>query len=154
MNKKGKIKAFTISEMMVVLVITLIVVGLAFTILNLVQQQMRGIAYNYEHRTSENLLRQALWVDFGTYSHISYDDRTGTLTCSNALGGTTYLLENGRIVREKDTFALVLDRKSFYFDGQEQQSGQVDAVRLEVGEKEALKTIFVYKENAASKYLN
>ena len=140
--------------MMVVLVITLIVVGLAFSILNLVQRQMGGIAHNYEKRTSTNLLRQALWIDFNTYSDISFDAQSQILNCSNALGAVQYLFQEARIIREKDTFDFEVNTKNFYFDGQEFPSGNLDALRLIIGPKGATKTVFVYKENAAAKYLN
>ncbi len=140
--------------MMVVLVITLIVVGLAFSILNLVQRQMGGIAHNYEQRTATNLLRQALWVDFNTYSQISFDAQRQTLDCRNAMGGVQYRLEHQRIIREKDTFDLEIRAQQFYFDGKEFPSGNIDAIRLSLGSKGVQKSLFVYRENAAEKYLN
>jgi len=65
-----------------------------------------------------------------------------------------YLFQEQRIVREKDTFDVELKTQNFYFDGQEFPSGDVDALRLTLGPKGVTKTVFVYKENAAAKYLN
>ncbi|MEM9650388.1 MAG: prepilin-type N-terminal cleavage/methylation domain-containing protein, partial [Bacteroidota bacterium] len=59
-----KLRAFTLSEMLVVLLLTVIVVGLAFSVLNLVQRQMSGIESNYARNTAFDQLKQSLWVDF------------------------------------------------------------------------------------------
>ncbi|MBQ52974.1 MAG: hypothetical protein CMF35_15035, partial [Leeuwenhoekiella sp.] len=47
LKNKTKLKAFTLSEMLVVLAITAIVVSLAFVILNLVTKQIQLISTNY-----------------------------------------------------------------------------------------------------------
>ncbi len=148
-----KLKGFTLSEMMVVLVITLIVVGLAFSVLRLVRRQMAGIGTNYENNTELNLLRQALWIDFHTYPYGFYDNGTQTLRFENEIKTLHYTFERERIIREKDTFAIELQGKAFYFDGQEVSLGPIDALELQSLKKQGNKTLFVYQENAADEYL-
>lgn len=140
--------------MIVVLMITIIVVGLAFAVLNLVQKQMSGIAQNYEKNTEINLLRQALWIDFQTYSHISYNDKLNILHCENEMRSMTYVFEEELILRETDTFQIKLGNKSFFYDGLQKTSGVIDAIELLTLKEEGDKSIFVSHENAASKYMN
>jgi len=152
-NKRLKIKSFTLSEMIVVLLITIIVVGLAFSILRLVQKQMGGMQKNYEKGTEVNLLRQALSVDFATYPTIFYTEVTKTLRFENELGYQDYIFEEEWIIRENDTFNLKLKSRSFYLDGIEFKSGQLDAMQLETTKELGSKTIFVHAENAAHEYM-
>jgi len=152
-NKYTRLKAFTLSEMIVVLMITLIVVGLAFAVLNLVQKQMGGIANNYEKRTEMNLLRQALWIDFNSYSSFLYDGRTNSLLCENEIGSIKYAFEDEFILREKDTFHIKLNDKLFFNGGLEKASGQIDALELSSQEEGNTKSIFIYHKNAAEKYM-
>ena len=47
--EKHKIKAFTLSELIVVMVLTLVVAGMAFSVLQLVQKHMYAIKGNFEN---------------------------------------------------------------------------------------------------------
>jgi len=149
-----KIKAFTLSEMMVVLVITLIVVALAFAMLNLVQKQMGGIEKNYENGTTIQQLRQALWIDFTKYAELRYDPENSKLYCSNEMHeGVVYTFEDTFVLRASDTLAIPIGAKVFYFDGLEVAGGTIDAMQLRIGMEANEKTIFVYKNNPAVTYM-
>jgi len=139
--------------MIVVLLITIIVVGLAFSVLRLVQKQMGGMQENYENGTELNLLRQALWIDFTSYPTINYNDANNTLQFSNELGFKDYTIEKEQIIREKDTFKLKLKSITFYLDGIEYVNGEIDALRLETTKEQGSKVIFVHAENAANEYM-
>ena len=73
---RKKTKAFTLSELLVVLLITVIVAGLAFTTLNLVQKQMRDIRVGFESSSEKGRLKQVLWKDFNSYSRIYFRNDT------------------------------------------------------------------------------
>ena len=139
--------------MIVVLLITIIVVGLAFSVLRLIQQQMGGMQKNYEDTTEVNLLRQSLVMDFATYPSIFYTEATNTLRFENALGFKDYIFEKDWIIQKNDTFNLKLKNKTFFLDGKAYRSGQLDALKLETTEKLGSKTIFVHAENAADEYM-
>ncbi len=152
-KNKTKIKAFTLSEMMVVLVITVIVVGLAFSVLRLVQKQMGAIGSNYENTTELNLLRQALWIDFNTYPYLYYDSATKVLRCENELDFKEYRFEQEAIVRERDTFNLKIKVSTLYFDGKEVATGAIDALELTTAKEVGEKVIFVHQTNVADEYM-
>ena len=152
MTKTGRLKAFTLSEMIVTLLVTIIVVGLAFSILNLVQKQMSGIEDNFEQDTATNLLRQSLWLDFRTSNVISYNAKNASLTCENEETSVRYLLEDTFIIRNLDTLKTSIVERIFYFDGSEVTSGPIDAIRFTTKKEEGSQVIFVYKNNAAETY--
>ncbi|MEP3208638.1 MAG: hypothetical protein ABJN95_05590 [Maribacter sp.] len=148
-----KIKAFTLSEMIVVLLLTIVVVSLAFSVLNLVQKQMGSMSDNYEDHTELNLLRQALTIDFGTYPDISFDNTTQILGFANEMEYTHYRFEKEQVLRGKDTFNLELTNLLFYFDGREISNGSIDAIKLSTGPEKIDKNVFIYNENAAAEYM-
>ena len=154
MRIKSKIKAFTLSEMLVVIIITSIVVGLAFSVLTLVQKQMRAIEDNFENTTELNKLEQSLWIGFDMYSKIEYNKEKDLLLFTNALDTLQYTFTKESIIKEKDTFSVQINHKTLFFDGDSIQQGYVDAIKLETTNPFLNKHIFVYKQNDAALYFD
>lgn len=153
-KNKNKIKAFTLSEMLVVLLLTVIVVGLAFAILNLVQKQMWGIQEVYGQKTVNNQLKQSLWIDFNSHPQIHWAAQSGELKLENELETTTYQFYEGYILREKDTFYTDLIVKELYFNGNLVNEGAVDAMELTTSIESFNVNFFVFKRNAASNFMD
>lgn len=149
-----KIKAFTLNEMLVVLLITAIVIGMAFSILNLVQRQMQGIEGNYERNTELNLLEQSLWIDFNQFDGIWYDAEKNELLFANELREIKYAIEDKMVIKELDTFQIQLTATKFYFKGVLQSTGEIDALNIQTAKKYGSQKVFVFKKNAATSYLN
>lgn len=149
-----KIQAFTLSEMMVVLVITSIVVGMAFSVLQLVQHHMQGIQHNYGTHTQVNLLRQALWTDLNRFNHVYYDGNKQQLLLTNEMGTLSYRFEGSFVIRDRDTFRVKVAEKTFFFENREIVQGQLDAIRLRTTKELGEQGLFVFKENSASTHLN
>ncbi len=153
-NRLHKIPAFTLSEMIVVLLITTIVVGMAFAVLNLVQKQMNGIEKNYAKNTEFNLMRQSFWIDFNRFDKVIYNAGNNELTFTNAMNSTRYLLGENSIIREKDTFFLKWETQKFYFENTEVSLGEIDAIDFKTSKAFGSQQLFVYKTNAATTYMN
>ena len=153
-NRYKKIEAFTLNEMVVVLLITTIVVGMAFSVLNLVQRQMAGIQDNYGNNTELNLLKQSLWIDFNRFNHIRYDEKLETLYLLNEIGTVTYRFEEDKVIKEQDTFDLEFNSRTFYFMNTQQTSGEIDAIELKSTEAYGGQQLFVFKKNSAVTYMN
>lgn len=139
---------------MVVLAITTIVVGMAFAVLDLVQKQMGTIDEIYEVKLDANRLRQSLWTDFNRYSDIHFDQKKEVLFLSNALEEKWYAFSDAQIVTERDTFAIRLEERAFYFGNQTQKNGAVDAIALKTSKATGHQQIFVFKENTPATYIN
>lgn len=153
-SAQEKIKAFTLNEMLVVLLITAIVVGMAFSILNLVQRQMHGIEGNYERNTELNLLKQSLWIDFNQFDGIWYLEEKNELLFTNELKEIKYSIKEKMVIKELDTFHIQLTASDFYFKGDLQKKGEIDALNIQTAEKYGSQRVFVFKKNAAISYLN
>lgn len=149
LKSKIKLKAFTLSEMLVVLAITAIVVGLAFVILNLVTKQIRLISTNYTNDTEVDKLENALWIDFNAYETVIFNKQNKTLYLSNSNRRITYIFSDNYSLRNQDTLIRV-DGLNTYFLGAEQNTGSIDAIELSIDAKK----VFVSKKSDASFYLN
>lgn len=147
-----KIKAFSLQEMMVVLIITTVVVGMAFAVLNLVQRQMGSIETIYAIKTDVNQLRQSLWIDFSRYASIRYVPQKNTLYFSNEMGDRTYqVLDNA--ISTKNLY-IALESVAFYFDNRIVTDGEIDAISIRTSAETGHQEIFVFKENTPTTYIN
>lgn len=149
-----KIKAFSLQEMMVVLLITTIVVGMAFAVLSLVQKQMGSISTIYEVKTTVHKLKQSLWVDFNRYSDIQYDQKEKVLRCSNEMDTRQYRIQNGNHIVNENNLDVQFESIQFYFKNSEVFYGQIDAVEIVTSKETGHQHVFVFKNNTPAVYLN
>ena len=154
MNTKHKITAFTLSEMVVVIILSSIVVGMAFSVLSLVQKHMHGVKSNFNKNTEINKLEQSLWIDFNYYSKVKYKTLNSTLVFSTEIDSVAYYFTNTNIIKERDTFNIEWHQKTFFFDGHKVEKGNVDGLKLELSKGFQNQTLFVFKQNDATLYVN
>ena len=147
MKRSGKIKSFTLTEMMVVLVISAIVVGLAFTILSIVQKNMLSIEENYTYSTELTQLEVALTADFNSFTRVDWIENQDMLQFSSPLASRSYVFYQDSIVSDISTFKVQLKDKSFFFEGKNINSGSIDAIKLKFAKTSDNHAIFVYKKN-------
>ena len=147
MKRSGKIKSFTLTEMMVVLVISAIVVGLAFTILSIVQKNMLSIEENYTYSTELTQLEVALTTDFNSFTKVDWIENQDMLQFSSPLASRSYVFYQDSIVSDISMFKVQLKDKSFFFEGKNINSGSIDAIKLKFAKTSDNHAIFVYKKN-------
>jgi len=148
-----KVKAFTLHEMLVVLLITAIVVGMAYSVLRLVQHQMNAISSNYANTSEVRMLNQSLWIDFNQHDRIWYRAESRELILTNEIDEVTYRFGKGLVLKERDTFFVESDQVLPYFNGNTINEGEIDAVKLVFDQKRG-KNLFVFKRNSATSYMN
>ncbi len=154
MITKHKIQAFTLSEMIVVIILTSIVVGMAFSVLTLVQRHMSGIQNNFNKNTELNILEQSIWLDFNRYSEIEYNMINDELIFTSDVKTTTYKFATDYIVKELDTFNISTHNKLLFFDGDKTTNGRVDAIKFETSKTFQNQPVFVFKQNDANQFMN
>ncbi|MHA7057053.1 PulJ/GspJ family protein [Aquimarina sp. M1] len=151
-NASHKIKAFTLTEMMVVIVLSAIVVGLAFTILGIVQNNMRSIENNYEYKSQIQSLEVALTVDFNRYPRIQLNPNENILRFSSPIQERVYTFSSDSISNDIDLFILKTKDIIYYFEGEEVTTGDIDAIKLTFDKTTDLHRIFIYKHNDPTIY--
>lgn len=151
--KTKKVNAFTLSEMLIVLVIASIVISLTFVILNLVQKQVRSIQQNFSQRQHIQLLERLLWKDLNTYDAF-YNAQQERLKLRNAVDSITYSFDSDFVVREKDTIPIAINNKLLFLNGIKTTNGYIDAIEIITQQAYNTKNIMVYKQKDAAHYLN
>ncbi|MEP5340006.1 MAG: prepilin-type N-terminal cleavage/methylation domain-containing protein [Algibacter sp.] len=154
MKTKHKIQAFTLSEMIVVLILTSIIVGMAFSVLTLVQKHMNSIQINFNKNTELNKLEQTLSLDFNRYNDVRYKPYEDALIFASEIDSITYVFTNKYIVTKLDTFNIDIERKIFFFDGEKVEIGNIDAIKLETSKTFRNQPLFIFKKNDATLFLN
>lgn len=151
-NKLQKIPAFTLSELLVAMAISAIVIGLSSGILNLVFKNVQSIQSNYADSTEISLLEQQLTVDFNQFHNINFEEDLETLKLKNEIDSISYYFGEKYLLRSLDTIQLNRYTKHFFYQGGEVLSGEVDAIRIEFEEKNTF--VFCFRENDAFEILS
>lgn len=148
-----KIKAFTLSEMLVVLVISSIVTAAAFLILTMVQKQFMVVQKNINNKQEINFFERLLWRDFNTYT-INYQKKKDLLMLTNNIDSIQYSFFKEYTIREKDTFFVQITTKELFLDGNKVVNGVIDAIKIKTNPLFGNKKIFIYTSKDATYYLN
>ena len=154
MLKIKKIASFTLAEMLVVLLLTSIVVSMAIVILIIVQKEMKSIQTNYKYNTELRTLEQALWKDLS--SHSVYYNKSKEQLIAIAVNDTVvYQFKPTYITRNSDTLKLNVLEKKYFLDSKIIESGgEIDALELTLSKEQHHKKLFIYKNKAATYYMN
>ncbi len=148
--KNCTIKAFTLTEVMVVLVISAIVAGLAFSVLGIVQSNMRSIEGNYRYQSEIQSLEVSLTIDFNKYTNATWNQEKEQLALFSPIAQKSYQIFSDSIISNADRFLLTVKSKIFYFEGEQVHSGRIDAVKLTFDKTTDVHRIFVFKRNDPS----
>ena len=149
-----KIKSFTLPELLVVMILTAIVVGMAFSVLRLVQNQIHIIETNFEKTSSLVLFEQRLWQDFNEKNFIQYNENESSLFMKSEMDTIVYSFQENYILRNTDTIKLRLVINKFLFRGKEVQEGSIDAVQISGKTELPNYEFFVSKKNDLTYTMN
>lgn len=151
---RTKVKSFTLSELLVVMIITAIVVGMAFSVLRLVQKQISTIQKNYEKSTRLSLFEQKLWQDFNESDNIVYNKQNNSISLHSEIDTVVYSFQDDFVIRNKDSIILKVSIEKTLFEGNEVSQENIDAIAIS-GEMELPKyKIFVSKKNDITHSMN
>ena len=148
MNKK--LNSFTLSEMLVVLIITAIVVGLAFSVLSIVRRQVHKLQSDTDQRVKYDMIKSKLFLDFNKYPN-AYHSGDDTFLFKSEIDSTIYIIKDNQIVSNQDTLIKNVKEAQFFYKNSQVEKGKIDAIKFIIEEKrEVFKSIFVYKYNDAT----
>lgn len=152
--KAIKVKSFTLSELLIVMIITAIVIGMAFSVLRLVQKQIHTIKTNYDKSSTLALFEQKLWQDSYEMNNVQFVRANNTLQMQSETDTVSYTFGVEYTLRNKDTIKLKLAISKLYFEGKETKEGLIDAIAVS-GEAELPEyKIFVSKKNDITLFMN
>lgn len=151
---KNKIKSFTLPELLVVMIITAIVIGMAFSVLRLVQKQIYAIETNFQKTCSLALFEQKMWQDFNELNLIEYNESSHSLLMQSEMDTVLYSFQENYTLRNKDTLKLKLKTDKLFFKGKAVQDGSIDAISISGAEELPDYEIFVSKKNDLTLSMN
>lgn len=138
---------------MVVLVISAIVISLAITVLNLVQQQIKSITTNFERSAEIRLLERTLYNDFNTFN-LSYNHKDDVLICTNPKETIAYQFNHSYVVRNQDTMQLEIANIDVFLDTQKVEENTIDALSITLSATFQNRQLFIFKQKDATYYMN
>ncbi len=148
---KSKINALTLNEMVIVMIISVVVIGLSFTVLSLVKRHIYAIEQNLYLNTELNRLEQALWIDVNSYGKLYYSENE--LKFKSKIDSINYQFQSNYVLRNKDTFNIKLGNKTIYFKGSSIKKGKVDGIKLELPQQYKNQSLFIFKYNDATEFI-
>ncbi|MCV6631086.1 MAG: hypothetical protein OIF50_14635 [Flavobacteriaceae bacterium] len=151
-GKHSKLKAFTLHEMLVVLLLTAIITGMAFAVLQFTQKQFYAIQTNQEIKTKVQQLEEQLWIDFQKYPNARFDSAIESIVFYSVLDSVQHSLKRNDSI-STDPLYLNIKNNTLYWKGEAVTGGQIDAVALQIQVNKQVFPIFVYKRLSAKAQL-
>ena len=146
--KPTKVKAFTLSEMLVVMATTTIILGFCFLILRWVQNYFNNYTTYIENKTIATRTAHHLRMDFNRFENIFVLSENQLLFYS-PLDTVRYQMESNYLIRRKDTVKIKGLDFIFYNRGEAVQVGAIDALDFTInGYKKQRFFIFQYISSA------
>lgn len=151
---KTKVPSFTLAELVVVMIITSIVVGMAFSVLRLVQNQIYSIQTNFEKTSNLALFEQQLWQDFNEKEVILYNENENKLQLQSEIDTVSYSFQDQFILRNTDTIHLKLQLVTLFFNGKKVTQDTIDAMAISGKAELPDYEIFVSRKNDLTLFMN
>jgi prepilin-type N-terminal cleavage/methylation domain-containing protein len=148
-----KINAFTLSEMLVVLVVSSILISMAFVVVSMVQKQVYLIQKNLSKKQQLHFFEATLLRDFNTHS-VFFQKEENCLLLKNTKDSVRYTFFDDFVIRKTDTIKISFENKKLILDGVIVSEGTIDAIELHLLSSYADAQLFLQKTKDATFYLN
>jgi prepilin-type N-terminal cleavage/methylation domain-containing protein len=152
MNTK-KINAFTLSEMLVVLVVSSILISMAFVAVSMVQKQVYLIQKNLSKKQQLLFFEATLLRDFNTH-RVFFIKQENSLLLTSSKDSISYTFFDDFVIRGTDTIKISFENKTLFLDGAMVTDGEIDAIALNLLSSYANAQLFLQKIKGATFYLN
>lgn len=150
LNKK--IKSFTITELLVVMILTTIVVAIALLVLTFIQKEISTIQKNYSKTSEIKTLEIALWNDFNV-SSVYFFKENNSLICISPVDTIVYNFKKDVVIRNADTLKLEISELNVLRNNKP-AVGLIDGLKLKLSDKFQQRGLFVYTFKSAEFYMN
>ena len=151
--KQNKLNAFTLSELLVVLVVSSIVISMTFLVLNMVRKQVVSIQENYQKKQEVRFFEARFSRDFNSHN-ASYDPKKKSLKLTNTKDSIRYVFSDLFIIREKDTFPIEVAKIHLFLDGTTVREKTIDAIAIALSSRFANQQLFIHQTKDAAYYIN
>lgn len=146
-----KVASFTLGELLMVMLLTVLISGLCYTVLGYLQKKTMEFTGNIDAVLHLTTVEQQIQNDVYQYHSFWWNSNLQTLEMSNATGSIRYEFKEGKLYRNNLLLLDRVDQKTFFFRGKAIPSGAIDALLIETSDplKFSLKLFFVQPQSAA-----
>lgn len=151
-----KIQAFTLTELIVVLVVSIIIISLAFSALNIINRSFDEYRDRYLDISQKRDLEMRLTVDFHRAQSITFFESENKLVFkkfSNSLQNLEYRFLKDRIIIDSDTLKIPYSGYSLFFDGKNVEGKEIDALKINFSKSDDENFLFVSKFNSSKNFM-
>jgi prepilin-type N-terminal cleavage/methylation domain-containing protein len=148
-----KINAFTLSEMLVVLVVSCILISMTFVAVSMVQKQVYLIQKNLSKKQQLHFFEATLLRDFNTH-RVCFIKEKNSLLLKNTKDSISYVFFDDFVIRKTDTIKISFENKKLFLEGAIVTDGEIDAIALNLLSSYADAQLFLQKTKDATFYLN
>ena len=136
------------------LLLTSIIAGMAFSVLNMVQKQIFSVQKNMDIKASFRQLEQSLVLDFNRYHNVKFDETNNRLVCYSEIDSVSYNFTLNYVQKNIDTFYVSVLHKKLFFAGNKVDDGIVDAIKMDSIDLNPNLQLFIFKQNDANTYID
>ncbi len=146
-----KLKGFTLSEIIVVLAISGVVVLAAFEVILLLEKHMGSLRKSFNYKEEVEIVEYALLNDLNTHKgYYSYKEKT--IYFYSPLDTVAYKLRDSVLMRKKDMLSDNIKEYCLFFEGDKVSDGCFDAVSIQFSCGTRKNNVFVAAPNDANIY--
>lgn len=153
MWKQNKLKAFTLGELLVVMIVSSIVISVTFLVLNIIRKQVITMQENYEKKQAFRFFETTFSRDFNLNTAFYYV-KEKRLNLTNTKDSIQYLFLDTMVLRNQDTFHVELGKIVLFLDGKIVTDKSLDAILMEASKSFAQQQLFVQQRKDAAYYIN
>ena len=150
----NKLKSFTIAELLVTMIITVIVVGMAFAVLRYVNQTIYKIEKNYKRINDLLLFEERLALDMSNAGIVIVERSRNRVYMINEISTTRYQFGKAFVLRNSQKIDLTLEISEVYLNGQSSLKDTITGISVNCGREFPDYNIHVSRSNDCSVQMN
>lgn len=135
--------------MLIVLVLTSVVVGIAYSVLILTSKHINKIESRFEESNELRMLKLRLTRDFDKAKSIIWSDKNYSLLLVNENQSNAYLFTNKYVLINTDTTYLPTYTIDAFESGIKKNSGEIDAISISVDFQNINHEIFISTQKSS-----
>lgn len=149
---KHKITAFSLSELLIAILIAIIVMGFAFFTLRFVHQKFDLFTDRILTNTSFARIEKNIWQDIHHFPSVELDHENQLIRFSSPLERVDYHYSNTHIERGGQLILTSPNSLLFYYKGVLVNAGPIDAFELIIYTQEKSLSLFFFLPKSAQLY--
>jgi len=150
-TNRTKIPSFTLSELLMVMLLTVLISGICYMVLGYVQKKITVFTTHVDTSLHINTVEHLITNDLNRFDNIHWFAQNNMIVFKNPIDSVMYEFKDNALLRNKVLLLEPINKKAFFFRGVPIPSGVLDAFVLEIQDPVGLplKIFFTQPKSAA-----